>query len=231
VRDPAHSARPRAPHARGRGAPEGAPRGAQVVYDVTDQESFTNVKQWLNEIDRYANENVNKLLVGNKSDLTAKKVVDTQTAKARRGPAPASARAAGACARQPLPEPVECMPAAHFLPRTPWGLRPARDSACVSAQAFADEIGIPFLETSAKNATNVEQAFMTMAAEIKNRCVAAPACEKRVRQRRLPVPGPDARLGGRRARRMASQPVLNKPGNTIRPGEGKSVNTSKSSCC
>ena len=55
----------------------------QVVYDVTDQESFTNVKQWLNEIDRYANENVNKLLVGNKSDLTAKKVVDYQTAKAR----------------------------------------------------------------------------------------------------------------------------------------------------
>lgn len=42
---------------------------------------------------------------------------------------------------------------------------------CVSVilQAFADEIGIPFLETSAKNATNVEQAFMTMAAEIKNR--------------------------------------------------------------
>ena len=37
-------------------------------------------------------------------------------------------------------------------------------------QAFADEIGIPFLETSAKSATNVEQAFMTMAAEIKNRC-------------------------------------------------------------
>jgi hypothetical protein len=36
-------------------------------------------------------------------------------------------------------------------------------------QAFADEIGIPFLETSAKNASNVEQAFMTMAAEIKNR--------------------------------------------------------------
>ena len=53
----------------------------QVVYDVTDQESFNNVKQWLNEIDRYANENVNKLLVGNKSDLTAKKVVDFQTAK------------------------------------------------------------------------------------------------------------------------------------------------------
>ena len=30
---------------------------------------------------RYANENVNKLLVGNKSDLTSKRVVDYQTAK------------------------------------------------------------------------------------------------------------------------------------------------------
>lgn len=59
-------------------------------------------------------------------------------------------------------------------------------AACVPVlcvcQAFADEIGIPFLETSAKNSTNVEQAFMTMAAEIKNRCagtaglLVCPAC-------------------------------------------------------
>ena len=56
--------------------------GIIVVYDVTDAESFNNVKQWLNEIDRYANENVNKLLVGNKSDLTAKRAVDYETAKA-----------------------------------------------------------------------------------------------------------------------------------------------------
>jgi Ras-related protein Rab-1A len=86
------------------------------VYDVTDQESFNNVKQWLQEIDRYACENVNKLLVGNKCDLTAEKVVDYTTAR-----------------------------------------------------EYADQLGIPFLETSAKDATNVEQAFMTMAAEIKNR--------------------------------------------------------------
>jgi len=90
--------------------------GIIVVYDVTDQESFNNVKQWLQEIDRYACENVNKLLVGNKCDLTNKKVVDY-----------------------------------------------------TSAKEYADQLGIPFLETSAKNATNVEQAFMTMAAEIKNR--------------------------------------------------------------
>jgi Ras-related protein Rab-1A len=51
------------------------------VYDCTDQESFNNVKQWMGEIDRYACENVNKLLVGNKTDLVNEKVVDTQTAK------------------------------------------------------------------------------------------------------------------------------------------------------
>jgi len=41
------------------------------------------VKQWLEEIERYACENVNKLLVGNKSDLTTKKVVDHTTAAVR----------------------------------------------------------------------------------------------------------------------------------------------------
>ena len=39
----------------------------------------------------------------------------------------------------------------------------------LTLKEYADQLGIPFLETSAKNATNVEQAFMTMAAEIKNR--------------------------------------------------------------
>jgi len=90
--------------------------GIIVVYDCTDLESFNNVKQWLEEIDRYACENVNKLLVGNKCDLASKKVVNYQNAK-----------------------------------------------------EFADGLGIPFLETSAKNSTNVEQAFMTMASEIKAR--------------------------------------------------------------
>lgn len=38
-------------------------------------------------------------------------------------------------------------------------------------QEFADQLNIPFLETSAKSATNVEQAFLTMAKQIKDRCV------------------------------------------------------------
>ncbi|KAG0672126.1 GTP-binding protein of the rab, partial [Pichia californica] len=55
--------------------------GIIIVYDVTDQESFNNVNQWLQEIDRYATSSVQKLLVGNKCDLTDKKVVDYAVAK------------------------------------------------------------------------------------------------------------------------------------------------------
>ena len=62
------------------------------------------------------------------------------------------------------------------MPATSHGARTApvhpfcnRLSAPCLRQAYADQLGIPFLETSAKSTTNVEQAFMTMAAEIKSR--------------------------------------------------------------
>ncbi|KAI0927851.1 GTP-binding protein of the rab, variant 2 [Taiwanofungus camphoratus] len=55
--------------------------GIVVVYDVTDNESFENVKGWLHEIERYASETVKKLLIGNKSDLVERKVVAYSAAK------------------------------------------------------------------------------------------------------------------------------------------------------
>lgn len=51
------------------------------IPNLTPSDTYTNVKQWLQEIDRYAVEGVNKLLVGNKSDLATKKVVDYAAAK------------------------------------------------------------------------------------------------------------------------------------------------------
>ncbi|KAI6653431.1 Ras-related protein ORAB-1 [Oopsacas minuta] len=88
--------------------------GIMMVYDVTDQDTFSNIKQWLQEIETYCIPNACKLLVGNKCDMTSQKIIDYSTAK-----------------------------------------------------EFADEMKINFIETSAKCAINVEQAFLTIVCDIK----------------------------------------------------------------
>jgi len=40
-----------------------------MVYDITDKQTFKDIDNWLSEVEKHASENVNKLLVGNKSDL------------------------------------------------------------------------------------------------------------------------------------------------------------------
>merc|ERR1711988_817944 len=55
--------------------------GIIVVYDVTEMETFHAVERWMTEIVRFAGPDVNKMLVGNKCDMVAKKVVDYSTAK------------------------------------------------------------------------------------------------------------------------------------------------------
>ena len=42
-------------------------------------------------------------------------------------------------------------------------------------QEFADSLGIEFVETSAKNATNVEKAFMAMSGQIKSKMKTQPS--------------------------------------------------------
>jgi Ras-related protein Rab-1A len=88
--------------------------GIIVVYDVTDQKSFDNITKWLKEIDTFAGPSVQKLLVGNKSDLENERMVLTDQGK-----------------------------------------------------TLAESLKIPFVETSAKNADNVEQTFILMASDIK----------------------------------------------------------------
>ncbi|CAF1256146.1 unnamed protein product [Rotaria sordida] len=87
--------------------------GIIVVFDVTNEKSFEDIKVWLQAIDQHSDQNVKKLLIGNKCDLTYDRVVGHATAK-----------------------------------------------------KFADSSSIPYLETSAKRSTNVEQAFTTMAIEL-----------------------------------------------------------------
>jgi Ras-related protein Rab-35 len=54
--------------------------GVIVVYDVTNGESFANVKRWLSEIDQNC-DIVNRVLVGNKDDDPSQKVVLSEDAK------------------------------------------------------------------------------------------------------------------------------------------------------
>lgn len=55
--------------------------GIILVYDITDRQSFKDIENWLAEVDKYGNENVVKLLVGNKSDLEASRQVKAEEGK------------------------------------------------------------------------------------------------------------------------------------------------------
>ncbi|XP_048581173.1 ras-related protein Rab-10 isoform X2 [Nematostella vectensis] len=49
--------------------------GIMLVYDVTNEKSFSNISKWLKKIDDHANEDVKRMLVGNKCDMDDKRVI------------------------------------------------------------------------------------------------------------------------------------------------------------
>ncbi|KAI6655973.1 Ras-related protein Rab-1A [Oopsacas minuta] len=89
-------------------------RGILLVYDITNRDSFDNLRDsWYKEVRRYSEKHTQFILVGNKCDLESKRAVESSTGK-----------------------------------------------------EFADNLNIPFIETSAKENINVEQAFVLLAAMI-----------------------------------------------------------------
>ncbi|KAJ5072728.1 small gtp binding protein rab8 [Anaeramoeba ignava] len=90
--------------------------GIMLVYDVTDANSFGNISNWLKNIQMNANENVSKILLGNKIDMKEGRKIETSK-----------------------------------------GIE------------LAEEIGIPFFETSAKDNINVEESFLSITKDILNR--------------------------------------------------------------
>jgi len=95
--------------------------GILLVYDVTDRQSFENIRNWIKNIKQHASESVRKILLGNKCDMDEKRAVSLE-----------------------------------------------------EGQKLADEFGIEFFETSAKSGDNVENAFFTLAKDIRARQTAAP---------------------------------------------------------
>ncbi|CAG8682171.1 11444_t:CDS:2, partial [Cetraspora pellucida] len=103
--------------------------GILLVYDVTDERSFNNIRNWFSNIEQHASEGVNKILIGNKCDWVEKKAITKE-----------------------------------------------------QGQQLADEFKIKFLETSAKANINVEEAFFTLARDIKKRLIDSHAHEQQKAQ-------------------------------------------------
>ena len=87
--------------------------GALLVYDITNQQSFDNLPNWLRDSLEATNQNIGLVLVGNKADLENQRQVNANVAK-----------------------------------------------------LFAKENNLLFLETSAKNGTNVEKIFQILSEQI-----------------------------------------------------------------
>merc|ERR1712117_348077 len=87
--------------------------GALLVYDITRRDTFKHLSRWLEEARQHSSSNMVIMLIGNKSDLEAR-----------------------------------------------------RDVKKEEGEAFASEHGLIFMETSAKTAANVEEAFINTAREI-----------------------------------------------------------------
>jgi GTPase SAR1 family protein len=54
-----------------------------IVFDKNSPESFKNVDNWMEEVNRYGHENAVKMLIGNKSDLGNSVSNEEAEAKAR----------------------------------------------------------------------------------------------------------------------------------------------------
>ncbi|KAE7997435.1 hypothetical protein FH972_002073 [Carpinus fangiana] len=51
---------------------------AVVVYDISSTDTFTRAKKWVQELQRQGNQNLVMALVANKSDLDAKREIETE---------------------------------------------------------------------------------------------------------------------------------------------------------
>lgn len=54
--------------------------GIILVYDCTEEKSFSNISNWMKQIEQHASKDVAKVLVGNKCDKEDK-VIDYETGK------------------------------------------------------------------------------------------------------------------------------------------------------
>ena len=52
--------------------------GILLIYDVTNTKTWSNIRNWVRNIEANAPQTVNKILIGNKCDMTAMRQVTAQ---------------------------------------------------------------------------------------------------------------------------------------------------------
>ena len=114
--------------------------GILLVYDVTDETSFNNIRNWMRNIEQHASETVNKILVVGLYKLNA---VDPQLESTW---------------FQPLNRKCDLLVSkfafnlnlCRYVVGNKCDMEDKRVISTARGQALADEFGIPFFETSAK---------------------------------------------------------------------------------
>lgn len=56
--------------------------GILLVFDLTDERSFNNLRTWIHNVEQYASAGVSRILVGNKCDMAERRAVDRAHAEA-----------------------------------------------------------------------------------------------------------------------------------------------------
>lgn len=123
-------------------------QAAVVVYDVTKASSLEKAKTWVKELQRQANPNIVIALAGNKIDL----VQSSQSASAAGSTSESEDEPDDATATPG--ESAASGPEAENLRQVP------REEA----QAYAEEAGLLFFETSAKTGEGVVDVFTEIGA-------------------------------------------------------------------
>jgi GTPase SAR1 family protein len=118
-------------------------QAAVVVYDVTKASSLEKAKSWVKELQRQANPNIVIALAGNKVDL-----VQPSASSSGASSSPESEDEADDATATPGETPAS--------PSEPESLRQVPSE---EAQAYAQEAGLLFFETSAKTGEGIVEIF------------------------------------------------------------------------
>jgi Ras-related protein Rab-5C len=123
-------------------------QAAVVVYDVTKAASLEKAKTWVKELQRQANPNIVIALAGNKIDLVQ--------------PSPSGSGSSAAAESEDEADDATATPGEAATPGAE--AENPRQVPREEAQAYAQEAGLLFFETSAKTGEGVVEVFTEIGA-------------------------------------------------------------------